>query len=60
MFKLDPTDKTQDTRISHVTIFSIGVAPIAQVLHVRNKNSDIQGKSLHVLNVIFHTLRNCS
>ena len=30
----------------------IGVAPITQVLHVRNKNSNIQGRSLNVIKVI--------
>ena len=30
---------------------SIGVAPITQVTHVRNKNSNIQGRSLNVKKV---------
>ena len=38
----------------------IGVATIAQVMHVGNKNSNIQGRSLNVIKVIFHTIRNCS
>ena len=38
----------------------IGVAPITQVKHMRNKNSNIQGRSLNVIKVIFHTKRNCS
>ena len=37
-----------------------GVAPIMQVTHVRNINSNIQGRSLKVLKVIFHSIRNCS
>ena len=37
----------------------IGVAPFA-VTHVRNKNSNIQGKSPNVVKVIYHTIRNCS
>ena len=28
---------------------SIGVAPITQVTHVRNKNSNIQGRSLNLI-----------
>ena len=39
---------------------SIGIAPITQVTHVRNKNSNIQGRSLYVIKVIFHTIKNCS
>ena len=39
--------------------FLIGVAPITHVMHVRNKNSNIQG-SLNVIKVIFHTIKNCS
>ena len=34
----------------------IGVAPITQVTHVRNKNSDFQGRSLNVIKVVFHTI----
>ena len=30
------------------------------VTHVRNKNSNIQGRSPYVVKVIFHTIRNCS
>ena len=30
------------------------------VIHVRNKNSNIQGRSPNVVKVIFHTVRNCS
>ena len=33
---------------------------ITQATHVRNKNSDIQGRSLNVIKVIFHTTKNCS
>ena len=28
--------------------------------HMRNKNSNIPGRSLYVVKVIFHTIRNCS
>ena len=38
----------------------IGVAPITQYTHMRNKNSNIQGGSLNVIKVIFHTIRYCS
>ena len=38
--------------------FLIGVAPITQVTHVRNKNSNIQG-SLNVIKVIVHAIKNC-
>ena len=38
----------------------IGVAPITQVRHMRNENSNIQGRSLNVIKVIFHSIRNCS
>ena len=30
------------------------------ITHMRNKNSNIQGKSFNVINVIFHTIRNSS
>ena len=39
---------------------SISVAPITQVMHVRNKNSNIQGRSLNAIKMIFHSIRNCS
>ena len=38
----------------------IGVAPITQVTHMCNKNSNVQGRSPNVLKVIFHTKWNCS
>ena len=39
----------------------IGVAPIANnFAHMRNKNSNIQGRSPNVVKVIFYTIRNCS
>ena len=40
----------------------IGVEPIMQVTHSHmvNKNSNIQGRSLNVIKVIFNTIRNCS
>ena len=37
----------------------IGVALITQATHVLNKNSNIQGRSLNVIKLIFHTIRNC-
>ena len=40
-------------------IIIIAVAPFTQATHVRTKNSDIQGRSLNVIKVIFHTVRNC-
>ena len=42
------------------SIVLIGVAPFTQPTHVRDKNSNIQGRSPNVVKVIFHTLRNCS
>ena len=30
------------------------------VTHLRNKNSNIQGRSPYVVKVIFHTIKNCS
>ena len=39
-------------------LLPIGVAPITLVRHVRNKISNIQGRSLNVIKVIFHTIRN--
>ena len=39
---------------------SIGVAPITQVTHVRNKNSNTQVRSLNAIKMISHTIRNCS
>ena len=44
----------------HRWIGTIGVAPITQVTHKLNKNSNIQGRSLDVIIVIFNTIRNCS
>ena len=38
----------------------IGVASITQTTHVRNKDSNIQGRSPNAVKVIFHTVRNCS
>ena len=38
----------------------IGVAPIMQYTHMRNKNSNTQGSSPKVVKVIFHTTRNFS
>ena len=38
-------------------IANIGIAPIT---HMRNKNSNIQGRSLNVVKGIFNTIRNCS
>ena len=38
----------------------IGIAPITQITHMHNKNSNIQGRSLNVIKVIFHTIRNSS
>ena len=40
--------------------FCIDVMPITQVTLMGNKNSNIQGRSLIVIKVIFHTIRNCS
>ena len=40
-------------------IIIIGQAPITQVNHVRNKNSNFQERSLSVIKVIFHIIRNC-
>ena len=31
-----------------------------QVTHVRNKNSNIQGRTLNAIKMIFHSIRNCS
>ena len=36
---------------------TIGVAPITQYTHMRNKTSNIQGGSPNVIKVIFHTLK---
>ena len=38
----------------------IGVAPIKQYTHMRNKKTNTQGSSPYVVKVIFHTTRNCS
>ena len=50
------------SRVKKYETFSIniGVAPITQYTHVRNKNSNTQGSSPNVVKVVFHTLRNCS
>ena len=36
----------------------IGIAPVTQLTHVRNKNSNIKGGSLNAIKLIFHTIRN--
>ena len=41
--------KTEHRRSSHYAI-----------THVRNKDNNIQGRSPHLVKVIFHTIRNCS
>ena len=33
---------------------------IGVVTHLRNKNSNIQGRPPNVVKVIFHTIKNCS
>ena len=33
---------------------------ITQATHVSYKNSNIKGRSLNLINMIFHTIRNCS
>ena len=38
----------------------IGIAPITHIRHVRNKNSNNQGRSPNVIKVIFHTIKNSS
>ena len=38
----------------------IGIAPITQVTHMHDKNSNNQGRSPNVVKVIFRTIRNCS
>ena len=35
----------------------IGVAPMTQVTHVRNKDNNNQGRSPNVVKVIFHTIK---
>ena len=35
---------------------SVGIAPITQYTHVRNKNINTQGSLPYVVKVIFHTL----
>ena len=42
----------------YFVLANIGVAPITQPTHVRNKNSNIQGRSLNVVKV--NIIRNCS
>ena len=42
----------------HVSI--IGLAPIRQVTHMHIKSSNIKGRSLNVIKVIFDSIRNCS
>ena len=45
--------KSDQTIWAHI----IGVAPI---MHMRNKNSNIQWRLRKVVKVIYHTIRNCS
>ena len=40
--------------------YNMCVAPIIQVMHMYNKNSNNQGRSPNVVKVIFHIIRNCS
>ena len=44
----------------YFVLANIGVAPISQPTHVRDKNSNIQGRSPNVVKVTFHTIRKCS
>ena len=39
-------------------IYFIGIGPITQYMHMRNKNSNTKGSSPNVVKMIFHTLRN--
>ena len=48
------------TEMYETVVVYIGVAPITQITHVRNKNSSTQGSSPNVIEVIFHAIRNCS
>ena len=41
-------------------MINFGIAPITLVINVHNKNSNIQGRSLNVIKMIFYTIRNCS
>ena len=50
----------KDPLHQRVLISIIGAAPITKFTHVRNKNSNTQGSSPNVVNVISHTTRNCS
>ena len=45
-----------DSTLSKERVNTIGVVPNTQVTHVR-KNSNIQGRSLNVIKVIFHTIK---
>ena len=55
--KLFFTDRSKAVLLLWILYF-IGVALTTQVAHVRNKNSIIQGRSLNVIKVIFHIIRN--
>ena len=48
--KLTKTKKGNVTMTYHRLTYIIGVAPITQYTHVRNKNSNTQGSSPNVVN----------
>ena len=52
--------ETMILNINQLQTRIIGVAPITQYVHVRNKNSNTQGSSPNVVKVISNTTRNCS
>ena len=52
--------KLQDASCFENSVDPICVVPIRQATQVHNKNSNIQERSINVIKVIFHTIRNCS
>ena len=59
---LDPDNTDGDEilkEISEIFICHLGSSHYA-VTHMRNKNSNIQGRSPNVVKVIFYSIRKCS
>ena len=51
---------TYEYILGTIFVLFIGLVPITQDTYVHNKNSNVQGRSLNVIKVIFHAIRNCS
>ena len=60
IFRISDITTASFVRVKLECAFDNGVAPITQVIHVRNRNSNIQVRPHNVIKVFLHTIRNCS